>query len=382
MTRAWTTPADLQAKVHRRWADGSLLSALADGHPFPALDLPVRGPSAAEFGDDLEAVRRWVADLHVGSRDGRRYEIVYLPIGGRHVGRNSIPGRARVTTYEQAWALLGVTGQVTALRRVLDLSADAPSVRSWVAAHPLRALEVSGQWEQVLAAYCWLDGARGSGRWLREITAPGVDTKFVERHRTVLSQLLGVDHSPTRFLTALGLRTKSDSLRLRFDAPALGLPDMLSEGTFRVHELAALAARVSSAVIVENETTYLTVHVPDSGVVIWGKGFEVSRAGSLPWLRDVDVHYWGDLDTHGFAILNQLRAGVPQARSVLMDSATLLAHRDRWVREPSPTAARLGRLTTDEASLYADLVSDRLGEAVRLEQERIDWSWVSQRLPA
>jgi hypothetical protein len=381
MTRTWTTPADLQAKVRRRWADGSLLTALAAGLPFPELDLPVRGPSAGELGDDLDAVRRWAAELEAGSRDGRRYEVVYVPIGGRHVGRNSIPGRARVTTYEQAWRLLGVTDQVAAFRRVLDLSAGVPSVRSWAAAHPLRALELAEQWEQVLAAYGWLDGARGSGRWLREITAPGVDTKFVERHRTVLSQLLGVDRSSAGFLLALGLRTKPESLRLRFDAPALGLPDALSEGTFRVDEVAALAARVSSAVIVENETTYLTVPVPDGGVVIWGKGFEVSRAGALPWLHQVDVHYWGDLDTHGFAILNQLRAGLPQARSFLMDSATLLEHRDRWVREPSPTAARLDRLTPDEAAVYADLVSDRLAEAVRLEQERVDWSWVQDRLP-
>lgn len=380
MTRAWTTPADLQLKVRRRWTDGSLLSALADDRPFPELDLPVRGPSADELGDHLDAVRSWAADLEAASRDGRRYELVYVPIGGRHVGRNAIPGRARVTTYEQAWALLGVTSQVAAYRRVLELSAGLTKVHSWAAAHPLQALEVADQWEQVLAAYRWLHDSRGSGRWLREITAPGVDTKFVERHRTVLSQLLGVDRSPAGFLTALGLRTKPGSLRLRFDAPALGLPDALSEGTFRLEEVAVLAARVSRAVIIENETTYLTVPVPAGGVVLWGKGFEVSRAGSLPWLRGVDVHYWGDLDTHGFAILNQLRAWLPHTTSFLMDRSTLLAHRDRWVCEPSPTSARLDRLTPDEAAVYSDLVSDRLGEAVRLEQERIDWTWVSERL--
>jgi hypothetical protein len=381
MKRTWTTPAELQAKVHRRWADGSLLSALADQRPFPELDLPVRGPSAGELGDHLDAVRSWAAELEGASRDGRRFELVHKPIGGRHVGRNTIPGRARVTSYEQAWALLGVTSQVAAYRRVLELSAGLPEVRDWAAARPLQALAVADQWEQVLAAYRWLDASRGSGRWLREITAPGVDTKFVERHRTVLSQLLGVERSPAGFLTALGLRTKPESMRLRFDAPALGLPDALSEATFRLEELAGLAARVRRAVIIENETTYLTVPVPVGGVVLWGKGFEVSRAGSLPWLPEVDVHYWGDLDTHGFAILHQLRGWVPHTTSFLMDRPTLLAHRDRWVREPAPTSARLDRLTADEAAVYADLVSDRLGEAVRLEQERIDWSWVRQRLP-
>ena len=381
MTRAWTTPADLQATVRRRWVDGTLLTAIAEGTPVPPLDLPVRGPSAGEIGEDLAAVQRWIAELERGSDRGRRYELVHAPIGGRHVGRNQLPVRARVTTYEQAWRLLGVSAEVAAYQRVLDLSTDLPAVRAWVVTHPLRALEVADEWETVLAAYRWLDASRGSGRYLREITAPGVDTKVVERHRPVLAALLGTGGGTSGLLRALGLATKPESLRLRFDPAVLGLPAPLSEATLRVGELAALPVVVRTAVVVENETTYLTLPVPTGGVLLWGKGFEVSRAGALPWLREAEVHYWGDLDTHGFAILHQLRAWLPQTRSFLMDRATLLEHRERWGREPSPTAARLDRLTADEAALYDDLVSYRLGEAVRLEQERVDWAWVQSRLP-
>ncbi len=63
-----------------------------------------------------------------------------------------------------------------------------------------------------------------------------------------------------------------------------------------------------------------------------------------------------------------------------MDRDTLLAHRDRWGREPKPTHAALTRLREDEAALYADLVSDRFDAQVRLEQERIDWDWAIERL--
>jgi hypothetical protein len=131
---------------------------------------------------------------------------------------------------------------------------------------------------------------------------------------------------------------------------------------------------------VENEITFLSVPVPTGGVVLWGKGFEVGRAGSMRWLAGSDVAYWGDLDTHGFAILNQLRAWLPQTRSLLMDRPTLLAHRHRWVTETAPTAARLDRLADDEQALYHDLVTERFGPRVRLEQERIDWTWVVERL--
>jgi hypothetical protein len=93
------------------------------------------------------------------------------------------------------------------------------------------------------------------------------------------------------------------------------------------------------------------------------------------------VHYWGDLDTHGFAILDKLRAWLPLTRSFLMDRETLLVHRHRWVREGSPTSARLSRLDRNESDLYDDLLADRLGESVRLEQERVDWNWAHDRLP-
>ncbi len=64
-----------------------------------------------------------------------------------------------------------------------------------------------------------------------------------------------------------------------------------------------------------------------------------------------------------------------------MDDATLLAHRERWVREASPTSAALPRLTPRERAVYDGLVADRWGERVRLEQERIDWGWALARWP-
>ena len=76
----------------------------------------------------------------------------------------------------------------------------------------------------------------------------------------------------------------------------------------------------------------------------------------------------------------RLRIWLPHAASVLMDRDTLLEHRERWVTEPTPTNAALPRLTAAEQSVYEDLVTDRFGHAVRLEQERIDWKWALERL--
>jgi len=380
-TRRWTTAEDIAAVVRRRWDDGALLRTHAAGAPLTPIEVPLRGPRPSQIGDDLNAVRDWIARLEAGSASGRRYDLRRQTVGGRQIGRNELPSRAVVSTLDQAWALLGVGGAVRRFDEILAVADGHPAVLTWVLGHPHRALALYDELPALVAAYSWLDAHRGEGRYLREISAPGVDTKFTERHRAVLAAMLEVPATSAGFLAGLGLRGKPELVRIRPSA-GLGVLPPVSELAVRATELAELAIQPSSAVVVENEITYLSVCVPAGGIVLWGKGFDVDKIGRLPWLAGVDVVYWGDLDTHGFAILDRLRAWLPQTRSVLMDRATLLRHRDHWVREDRPTKAALARLTHDEQELYADLVGDAFGDRVRLEQERIDWAWARARLAA
>lgn len=374
MNPAWTTPERVAAKLRSRWDDGSLLRAYAEEVAFDAVDIPVHGPTAVQIADDLESARDWVRRLDAGRRDDTRYSLSWKSVGGRQAGRNRIPARAIVSSFDQAWRLLEVSAEVRRFDAILTQLARHPAVRSWVIAHPHGALALFDDWPTLLAAYDWLDGHRGSGNYLREISAPGVDTKFAERHRGVLAGMLGVSAGGVGFLTGLGLRRKPEMVRLRVGS-ALGLPVGITELALRTDEIVELDVRPRAAIVVENEISYLSVGVPADAVAIWGKGFDVDRVGRLPWLAGAHVVYWGDLDTHGFAILDRLRAWIPQTRSILMDRRTLLAHRDRWGIEDAPAASRL-HLLPAEQKLYGDLVSDSFGERVRLEQERIDWTWV------
>lgn len=376
---SWSSPADVRSQLQRRWDSGALLTAHARAEPFPVVDVPLRGPRASEIGERLEEVQRWASALAEGSNHGQRYALVLGSVGGRSIGRNEVPRRAVVSNYPQAWALLGVRGDVRRFDELLALAGAEPNVREWMVQHPLPTLDLAVEWPRLLSAYRWLDEHRGSGLYLRQISAGGVDTKFTERHRGVLARLLGVRGGAATFLDDLGLRARPTLVRLRVGAGS-GLPSPLSEIGLRSEELDALPLTVRRVLVVENEISYLSVPVPEQGVVVWGRGFDVDQAGRLGWLRRAEVDYWGDIDTHGLAILDRLRAWVPHARSVLMDVETLLQHRDRWGSEDSPTTARLGRLSDDEAALYGDLVGDRWGTRVRLEQERIDWRWVLERL--
>jgi hypothetical protein len=134
--------------------------------------------------------------------------------------------------------------------------------------------------------------------------------------------------------------------------------------------------------VIENEITYLAFPRPPGAMVIFGGGYAVDVLEPLGWLTGLDLVYWGDIDTHGFAILNRLRRRFGHARSMLMDRATLLAHRDQWVTEPRPVAATLYLLDPEEAGLYRDLLGGVLGPSVRLEQERISFAAIEQALSA
>ena len=65
-----------------------------------------------------------------------------------------------------------------------------------------------------------------------------------------------------------------------------------------------------------------------------------------------------------------------------MDRETLLAHEGFWGKEPTPASRTPDRLTKGESGLYNELINNRYGENVRLEQEQLDFEWVSQRLTA
>jgi hypothetical protein len=137
---------------------------------------------------------------------------------------------------------------------------------------------------------------------------------------------------------------------------------------------------VERVFITENEINGLAFPSVPGSLVIFGLGYGLDRLSEVRWLHRRALHYWGDIDTYGFHILDRLRALFPDAQSFLMDRETLLGHAPLWVRESSPYDGELPRLTSTERALYDDLRHNRLGERVRLEQERIPYGWVQRAL--
>ena len=155
-----------------------------------------------------------------------------------------------------------------------------------------------------------------------------------------------------------------------------GFPAPVTEATVHTDEFAALRLPQRRVLVVENEASYLGLPELADTLIIFGSGIALTTLKAVTWPAEGELLSWGDVDTYGFAILDQLRTRFDHVRSILMDHHTLLAHRRQWVIEPRPTARPLLHLSDPEAELYTDLIEDRFGHHVRLEQERIRFSVV------
>ena len=121
----------------------------------------------------------------------------YKKIGGRLFGTNQIPSRAWLDGYDQAWELLGARREVRKLTELAEQAkAECPRVVRWLERRPVEALELAAAWPRLLATVRWIDERRVPGMYLRQVDVPGVDTKFIEKHRRVLTELLDLQLAP------------------------------------------------------------------------------------------------------------------------------------------------------------------------------------------
>jgi len=398
----WTTPADLRAQVQKLWDKGELLRLRMPGGVMAPLRLRLVGPSSTELAERFDAVRAWMSDLgcHAPTDRAPGYRIAMREFRHRVLGTNAVPDAIWLDTLDAALALIGKQRDAQRFADLVEVTcAQQPTLLPWLHQRPLQALALANAWVRLLDVVTWLQAHPRPGVYLRQVDLPGVDSKFIEAHRGVLSALLdlalpgdALDPTATgssQFCRRYGFKDKPLRIRLRWLGttaallPAAGAQDV----TLTQADFERLALPVQRVFMTENEVNFLAFPELADSLVIFGSGYGFDALAGAHWLRACSVHYWGDIDTHGFAILDQLRAHVPQVQSLLMDRETLLAHTDQWGQEPTPVLRDLPRLNAKEHALFDDLRHRRLGafsahERVRLEQERIGYGWVQQAVAA
>jgi hypothetical protein len=382
---AWTTPAELVTQVQRLWDRGEILRAGIQGEALFPKQLRLRRPTARDLGERFDEVRRWIRALEEGSRE-HGYVLEFDEVDHRQLGTNQVPGRVLMPTEAAALRIIGKTRAAERFRALREQTvAVLPALADWIGARPLKVLEHEAHWDGFVLVLQWFARRPRSGLYRRQLEIEGVDTKFIETHRQVLADLLELVlpaedlEQGSSFDRRFGLREKPALVRFRIldEAQHLhGLSDLSVPAT----ELAKLELGVEDVIVTENEVNGLALLPRPRTLVVFGQGYALEKLGEIPWLATRRLFYWGDIDTHGFAMLDRFRGHFPRAQSLLMDRATFLTHRPMWVTEKTPSTESLTRLTEPENALHRELLRGTWGERLRLEQERIGFGWVREAL--
>ncbi len=226
----------------------------------------------------------------------------------------------------------------------------------------------------------WFEVHPESNLYPRQLPVSGIDSKWVEKRQGLLGNLVaalrGKDTAGLGFFDCCGLRPPPILVRLRLlDSELRACAGGLGDISAPINDLTKLSLPVRRVFIVENTQTGLAFEDISGSVVIMGRGYAVEELGQVPWIAETRCIYWGDLDTHGFAILDRARARLPNIESLLMNEATLLNNKVFWGEEKRQhSASQLPRLTHEEQNVFRGLKEQRWGLNVRLEQERIPWT--------
>ncbi len=385
----WTTPKDLKAQLVRLWERGELLRDVVKGNVRFPLRLTLNTPGSVDITGRFNEVRAWAAELAADSH----FRLEYQEIRHRVQGAQRLPACVWVDTIEDALNWLGKRREKERFLTLISVTRQAnPALLPWMEKRPLQALELADEWVRLLAVVEWLMKHPRPGIYLRQVDLPGVHTKFIESHRGVLTELFdlalpndAIDITKTgvsQFAARYGFLDKPTHIRFRSLDHDIQLIDGLSYSDISLNadSFSRLNLPVRRVFITENEINFLTFpHVKDA-IVIFGKGFGWDALARSQWLNDCAIYYWGDLDTHGFAILDQLRSHFSHVESILMDRETLDAHSSLWGIESTPSVADLPRLTKVENALYDDFRDNRIRSGLRLEQEYVGYSWLNLRL--
>lgn len=385
----WTSTKDLKTKLMRDWERGDLLREAFTANPRFPLRLSLKTPDSADLSSRFDAVRSWAAEL--AAHPVLRLEL--REIQHRVQGVQQLPTGAWIDSLEGALSWLDKQNEWNRFLNLVETTRQSlPGLLPWLEKHPLAALELADEWPRLLAVVAWLSENPRPNIYLRQMDLPNLHTKFVEGHRGVLAELLDlalpgevVDTSMSgsrQFAARYGFLDKPVLIRFRVLDPEImwGLAPLCPDIALDAESFSRLRIGVKRVFITENEINFLAFPRVNDSIVIFGAGYGWEALGRSRWLHHCSIHYWGDIDTHGFGILDQLRVHFDHADSFLMDRETLDAHKLFWGAEDSPLRTDLPRLTEEERTLYHSLRSNSIQNGLRLEQEYVSFGWLNQHL--
>ena len=373
------SPDELAEILVRQWHNADKREQrLLDPQAWP-ISLPIGRPPpmvlAQKTAQVREHIERWRA-VTVG-------EVQWQSIAYRSAAEPvSLPQHWQLRS-PQEWAQASGDAQVQLeLQRLLYLL-DRVDARF----HSL-LIRQRAQWRdrnddevvQAAALALALEPGIAAGRPLRSLALAGIDSKFMERHRGLVTALLDIRFDGQA--SQLGLSSFLDAadegdhwLLVAPLSPGL-LP--FAQQRVRARELRDTPLPAQRILLIEiDRCLHLLPMLPDT-IAVLGSGLDLAWLRA-DWLRERQIGYWGDMDTWGLCMLARARELQPHLAALLMGqplferfAGTLAVPEPITAGSKSPSG-----LTVFEQGFYQHLINKAKG---RIEQEFLPQSIVADAM--
>lgn len=314
-------PDEVRQKAERWWPD--VLRAYLTGtidtffpKHIPQIKLD-RGPSRLlhfeTIWQEQEALRQQSKAMR-----GFGYSLEWKTQSSRMVGQNQYITRIYIESLGDFLRLTGKEADYEAFaRNVEQIRAVSPALLPLLKRVPHIVIEQTDNWPALLNVAAYFLRNPKPQQYVRSLPI-AVPTKFIENNRPILRTLLDhliPDHlnaDETDFYKRFHLHVEEPLVKIRFLDASLRIHPALSHISVWLSEFRTLRLSGTRVFIIENLTSFLTFPNQPDSIAIWGGGFAVTLLSGTDWLHDKQFYYWGDLDAHGFQILNQCRKLFPR----------------------------------------------------------------------
>ena len=302
-----------------------------------------------------------------------------IAIGRRKVGAHSVTVVNRLTcSLEVAADILGgdTMTRIEAGRRqrealsTLDLD-DEQYAAFMKATKKLDAATVDG----IILIARYVREHPGLNIHQRTVRLPGIDTKFVERHRAQIELLLNEgefklkDHRSIEIIVCYRDPEHMKNSSRRCDVIIPGYSDTPFEYVPK------------TIVVCENKHSAMFMPPRDGLITMMGVGYAASTRilTELRIARHPHLIYWGDIDIEGLAILTNIRKAGLQVTSICMDVRTARKYKNYDVipQHTSTITVNPVFLSEGERGALKMLTS---GQIHRIEQEKLPENYVTHQL--
>ncbi|MBA3664562.1 MAG: hypothetical protein H0W61_10185 [Bacteroidetes bacterium] len=371
------------------------LKSIISGESF----FPKTIRSDKSVSNDFNEMRNELAEVIEHSKDRKSfgYTITYKQVNTRKHKIQSLPEEISFQCATDYLKFLHKEKEAENFKNnANEILTRFPNLIEWIKKYPKKIIENCGKWKSLLDVCSYFTRYPKPNLYIRELPVK-VHTKFIENHKAILLDLLNVvlqtdninhEYTTTKdFEKRFGLKFNQSQIRLKILDTNISQNHLsgLTDIEVTEEEFIKLQVPCDKVFIFENKTNFsnlmnfLTLPKLENAIGIFGSGYKVADLKNALWLKDKDIYYWGDIDTHGLQILSQIRGYFRQTKSIMMDFETLNTFKEDWGRGESINVNVLPNLYPSEQELFLFVKADNLN-TIRLEQEKIGHEYVLKQI--